>query len=92
MILGPDLLASKAIGIRYFRQAIVNSEKRLEWYGIEPLKEEVKGVYTKDCDCEFYPELDLRCNCGWNKKITISEHEQFQNLRIVNSSSKSGII
>ena len=70
-------------------EKLVNLEKRLQWYGIQPLEKDFKGLYAKDCNCEFNPELDFKCKCGWNKKITIAEHEKFQDLRIV---SKPGII
>ena len=65
---------------------------RLKWYGIDPLEETEAGkldeIYGKDCDCEFDPDRDFKCNCGWNKNITLIEQKSFQDLRIV---SKLGI-
>merc|ERR1712003_322359 len=58
-------------------------DSRLQWYGIQHLEKDFKGLYVKNCNCEFNPELDFKCKCGWNKKITIAEHEKFQDLRIV---------
>ena len=66
----------------------VEPDKRLQWYGIEPLQKNFKGSYAKDCECEFNPDVNFSCKCGWNKKITKAEHEKFQDLRIV---SKPGI-
>ena len=66
----------------------MKSDQRLQWYGIEPLQNNFKGSYAKDCECEFNPDVNFNCKCGWNKKITKAEHEKFQDLRIV---SKPGI-
>ena len=65
---------------------------RLKWYGIEPIEEtkarKLDEIYGKDCDCEFDQERDFKCNCAWNKNITLIEQQSFQDLRIV---SKLGI-
>ena len=66
-------------------------DKRLKWYGIEPLAEtdekNLADIYGDDCKCEF--NCDFKCNCGWNENITLKEHKSFQDLRIV---SKPGIL
>ena len=93
MILGPGSLTNIEVPMFFLKgpegEKLVNLEKRLQWYGIQPLQKGFKGLYAKDCNCKFNPELEFRCKCGWNKKITIAEHEKFQDLRIV---SKLGII
>jgi len=65
---------------------------RLKWYGIDPLEEtearKLDEIYGKDCDCEFDPDRDFKCQCGWNKNITLIEQKSFQDYRIV---SKLGI-
>ena len=74
-----------------------NLDKRLKWYGIEPLQEtdakKLNDMYGNDCKCEFNCEFkctccQFKCTCGWNENITIDEHKSFQDLRIV---SKPGI-
>jgi len=65
---------------------------RLKWFGIDPIQEsearKLDEIYGKDCNCEFDPNHDFKCCCGWNKNITLSEQKSFQDLRIV---SKLGI-
>ena len=60
-------------------------DKRLKWYGIEPLAEtdakKFDDIYGDDCKCEF--NRDFKCKCGWNENITLKEHKSFQDLRIV---------
>ena len=72
-------------------------DKRLKWYGIEPLEEsdakKLDDMYGNDCKCDFNCEFkctccQFKCTCGWNENITIDEHKSFQDLRIV---SKPGI-
>ena len=67
-----------------------NPDKRLKWYGIEPLKEsdakKLDDMYGNDCKCDF--ECQSGCTCGWNENITLNEHKSFQDLRKV---SKPGI-
>ena len=66
-------------------------DKRLKWYGIEPLEEtdakQFSDMYGDDCKCEF--KCEFKCTCGWNENITLKEHKSFQDLRIV---SKLGIL
>ena len=85
---GRDLHSFKITEIGYWWI----SDKRLKWYGIDPLEEtearKLDEIYGKDCDCEFDPEVDFKCNCGWNKNITLIEQKSFQDFRIV---SKLGI-
>ena len=65
-------------------------DKRLKWYGIEPLEEtdakKLNDMYGNDCKCDF--KCEFKCTCGWNENITLNEHKSFQDLRIV---SKPGI-
>ena len=60
---------------------------RLKWFGIEsieePMARKLNDIYGKDCDCEFDPDYDFKCSCGWNKNITLIEQKSFQDLRIV---------
>ena len=72
-------------------------DKRLKWYGIEPLEEtdakKLDDMYGNDCKCDFDCEFkctccQFKCTCGWNENITLNEHKSFQNLRKV---SKPGI-
>ena len=72
-------------------------DKRLKWYGIDPLEEtdakKLDDMYGDDCKCEFKCEFkctccQFKCTCGWNENITLKEHQSFQDLRIV---SKPGM-
>jgi len=60
---------------------------RLKWYGIEPLDEieakKLRDIYGEDCQCEFDIVYDFQCDCGWNQKVTLKEHNAFQEFRIV---------
>lgn len=86
LIQGPNSFTIQFVKVRCREK--MKSDKRLQWYGIAPLQKDFKGLYAKECDCEFYPDVNFSCKCGWNKRITIAEHGKFQDLRIL---SKSGI-
>ena len=69
------------------------SDKRLKWYGIEPLGEteaEKMDMYGDDCKCVVKCTSSLRCTCGWNENITLDEHKSFQDLRKVSKPGISG--
>ena len=72
-------------------------DKRLKWYGIEPLEEsdakKLDDMYGNDCKCEFKCDFkctccQFKCTCGWKENITLNEHKSFQDSRKV---SKPGI-
>ena len=74
-------------------------DKRLKWYGIDPLEEtdakKLDDMYGDDCKCEFKCEFkctccQFKCTCGWNENITLKEHQSFQDLRIVSKPGISG--
>ena len=71
---------------------LVKPDGRLKWYGIEPLEEteakKFKEIYGEDCKCKFDLEGEFKCSCDWNEKITLKEHNSFQDFRLV---SKLGI-
>ena len=55
-------------------------DTRLKWYGIDQIEKEIKGMYAKECACEFEFGTDQKfiCSCGWKDNFTEDEYKSFQ--------------